>query len=718
MRRILNHFQLQSAVCMMVLLLGMQVILQAQVYKAPALNPPQVTAKSSHSQPDKAPKTQKVLVAYSHGDPTVEEQYTLELINRARANPKAEGARLVDTPDPDVQGAISFFSINKALVKSQFNEYPARPPLAFHPRLIDCARGHSKDMRDNDYQGHNGSNGSTMTDRINQAGYTGWTGIGENVFSYAKSMWHAHAGFNIDWGADNQISLGHRQNIMNYAGTLFTEIGVGVLEDNNPGTQVGRYIVTHNFGARNERYVTGVAYKDNNNNGFYDMGEGLPNVKIELSKGTYFAVTSTSGGYAVPVTGLTGSVTVTATGPGLGGVVTKTVSLQGQNVKVDITSALPGMVSLILPPNEQTEVTKDINFTWYKSLGATTYNFVLADNDTFAAPIIDIETTDTSKSVIETLKNAKDYYWKVRAKTQAGWGDFSEPFMFQIRIYPKDCEIISPTDFEAIYRDTLSLTWKKNDPSAIRYWVQLSTNEYFEEILLEDSNVVDTTKKIKVDYDMTYYWRVKSSNGDLWNEFTDPGIFYTVQVPAGIVPVAPANGFSTSNKNIRFIWRKDYMDTEELKNNPFLPKGLFYWFELSEDNEFKTFFRQDTLLRDTTVFIGNLKVGAKYYWRLKAYHEMGYGPFGPTSTLTISSSNSIAEDLMKSGIVYSTIDGGVLLSSNQKEFDITSYTLDGRLIGTSKANGTFFIPCHQSGMQYALIRIGNDHHMIPLQCIR
>ncbi|MFM7339984.1 MAG: hypothetical protein ACKO2H_07725, partial [Bacteroidota bacterium] len=175
-----------------------------------------------------------------------------------------------------------------------------------------------------------------------------------------------------------------------------------------------------------------------------------------------------------------------------------------------------------------------------------------------ADPIIDIETTDTSKSVIETLKNAKDYYWKVRAKTQAGWGDFSEPFMFQIRIYPKDCEIISPTDFEAIYRDTLSLTWKKNDPSAIRYWVQLSTNEYFEEILLEDSNVVDTTKKIKVDYDMTYYWRVKSSNGDLWNEFTDPGIFYTVQVPAGIVPVAPANGFSTSNKNIRFIWRKDY----------------------------------------------------------------------------------------------------------------------------------------------------------------
>jgi len=448
------------------------------------------------------------------------------------------------------------------------------------------------------------------------------------------------------------------------------------------------------------------------------MGEGLPNVKIELSKGNNFAVTSTSGGYAVPVTGLTGSVTVTATGPGLGGVVTKTVSLQGQNVKVDITSALPGMVSLITPPNEQTEVTKDISFAWYKSMGATMYNFVLADNEAFDSPILDIETADTSRAVFGSLKNAKDYYWKVRAKTQAGWGDFSETFMFQIRIYPKDCEIVYPKDFEAIYRDTLSLSWKKNDPTAVRYWVQLAGNEYFEEILFEDSTIIDTTKKLKVDYDMTYYWRVKSFNGDLWNEFTEPGIFYTVQVPAGIVPVAPVNGFSTANRNIRFIWRKDYMDTEELKNNPFLPKGLFYWFELSEDNEFKTLFKQDTVLRDTTVFVGNLKVGATYYWRLKAYHEMGYGPFGPTSTLTISSPSSIADDLLKSGIVMNTVGGGILLTSNQQDIEVTTYSIDGRLVGMSKANGSLLIQCDQSGLQYALVKVGNAHHMIPLQCIK
>ncbi|MGA1249718.1 MAG: hypothetical protein ACO3YM_04435, partial [Candidatus Kapaibacteriota bacterium] len=148
MSRFLKQSQIWFAMCVLLLIFGMQIIVQAQSYRAPETNPPHIISKSTVGS-DKTPKTQKVLVAYSHGDPTVEEQYTLELINRARANPNAEGIRLVDTPDSDVQGAINFFSISKSLVKSQFSTYPSRPPLAFHPRLIECARGHSKDMRDN-----------------------------------------------------------------------------------------------------------------------------------------------------------------------------------------------------------------------------------------------------------------------------------------------------------------------------------------------------------------------------------------------------------------------------------------------------------------------------------------------------------------------------------------------------------------------------------------
>jgi hypothetical protein len=97
---------------------------------------------------------------------------------------------------------------------------------------------------------------------------------------------------------------------------------------------------------------------------------------------------------------------------------------------------------------------------------------------------------------------------------------------------------------------------------------------------------------------------------------------------------------------------------------------------------------------------------------------MGYGPFGPTSTLTISSPSSIADDLLKSGIVMNTVGGGILLTSNQQDIEVTTYSIDGRLVGTSKANGSLLIQCDQSGLQYALVKVGNAHHMIPLQCIK
>ena len=52
---------------------------------------------------------------YSIGDPTNEEQYYLELINRARANPTAEGIRMATTTDSNVLAAYSAFGVNLVL---------------------------------------------------------------------------------------------------------------------------------------------------------------------------------------------------------------------------------------------------------------------------------------------------------------------------------------------------------------------------------------------------------------------------------------------------------------------------------------------------------------------------------------------------------------------------------------------------------------------------
>ena len=302
--------------------------------QAPALDPPAVTRDVDVPVRKSALAAPAAGTAYSHGDPTAQEQYMLELINRARANPAAEGLRLKSTTDPDILAAYAYFHVDTATMAAEFAGYPVRPPLAFSANLIASARAHSQDMAGNDFQGHTGSDGSSMVTRIERAGYTGWNRLAENVFAYAKNVFHAHAGFNADWG---QPGLGHRINIMNFppAGPVYTEVGIGIVPESAPNTGVGPLVVTEDFGLRSgQLFVLGVAYNDADRDGFYGVGEGLGGVTITTSQGNY-AYTSASGGYAVPLAGNGGSITVRAEGGALGAAQERTVVLAGTNVKVD-----------------------------------------------------------------------------------------------------------------------------------------------------------------------------------------------------------------------------------------------------------------------------------------------------------------------------------------------------------------------------------------------
>jgi hypothetical protein len=276
---------------------------------------------------------------YSIGDPTNDEQYYLELINRARANPPAEGARLATTTDRDVLSAYNSFGVNLVLMQSQFALILPQPPLSMNATLTTAARAHSQNMLQNNYQGHTGPDGSLTTRLATYiAGANGWA-IGENVYAYSKSDFYGHAGFEVDWGGTvatggMQFPAGHRDNIH---GAQFREIGVGVVLGSNGGSGgVGPQLVTQDFGSVGGLlpFVTGVVYRDLNGNGFYDAGEGVGGVTVNVTGANFYAVTANSGGYSVPVPG-NGSYTVTFSG---GPVATnqKTVSVVGgSNVKAD-----------------------------------------------------------------------------------------------------------------------------------------------------------------------------------------------------------------------------------------------------------------------------------------------------------------------------------------------------------------------------------------------
>ena len=222
-----------------------------------------------HKKPE---MPQGQMSVYSIGNPTDEEQYMLELINRARANPAVEGVRLDTTTDPDVsQGWAYWLGQNAAETRAQvmadFSTYPAQPPFAFNSSLIAASRIHDSDMLIHNYQDHPGKDGSTPQSRAQKAGY-GNSYVGEDIFAYGTTPWAIHATLLIDWGPNNVGVLGHRKNIMNFdpSGPHYSEIGIGVIHGGTGAPNVGPTITTEDFGENSKIFITGVVYGDDNHN--------------------------------------------------------------------------------------------------------------------------------------------------------------------------------------------------------------------------------------------------------------------------------------------------------------------------------------------------------------------------------------------------------------------------------------------------------------------
>jgi hypothetical protein len=237
--------------------------------------------------------------------PNTDEQALLWLMNSARQEPGSEGLFLANLDDPDVQSAIGWFGVDLVALVTEFLLIEPKPPAAFDARLYEAAYQHSLYLIANDTQNHTG-----QFDRVATAGFHAW-GMRGNVFSYADSALYAHAGFNVDWGGDDgtgmQTGRGHRLAIMSIDGN-YTNVGLAAVPEANGATSVGPLVVTGNYAYaatsyafHYNRFLVGTVWQDLDNNGRYDAGEGFGGVEVVPSVGSFYAVTSAAGGYAIPM---------------------------------------------------------------------------------------------------------------------------------------------------------------------------------------------------------------------------------------------------------------------------------------------------------------------------------------------------------------------------------------------------------------------------------
>lgn len=259
----------------------------------------------------------QVLSGYA---PTAQEQLFLYLLNEARADPAAYGAKI---------------GIN-------LSNAPPSQPLAFDPRLIQAARDHSADMSAQGYFDHVTPQGINPGQRITATGFN-WYTWGESIAAGSSFPGPAEAlaALIIDDGVPD---LGHRYHLlaMQSIFQMQNQVGIGVLQDTD-GALTNYYTIDTANTAGSKPFLTGIAFNDANANGRYDIGEGLGNITITVA-GVGSVTTWSTGGYSFPVS--PGTYTVTASGQGLASPITRVVTVGSKNVGLNFVPAAPDQSSI------------------------------------------------------------------------------------------------------------------------------------------------------------------------------------------------------------------------------------------------------------------------------------------------------------------------------------------------------------------------------------
>jgi len=264
---------------------------------------------------------------------TPEEQLFVYLLNRARH-------------DPASYSQEQSLGVNLSYVSSQ-------PPLAVNNLLYASSGFHSNEMATFNYFGHQSQvTGDWPNKMVRDQGYSlpeWWTSNANYVESAAAGTDTAVYTLNtliVDAGVP---SLGHRNHLLSIGSFQQEDREIGIGHSFNINSNYDHYWAIHITRSDPlDTFLTGVAFNDLNNNGRYDLNEGLSGVSIS-TQGLQ-TTTNAAGGWSIKVAG-SGTYTVTASGGSFNGSSTANVNVSSRNREVDFISGNPqAVVDFRYPP--------------------------------------------------------------------------------------------------------------------------------------------------------------------------------------------------------------------------------------------------------------------------------------------------------------------------------------------------------------------------------
>ena len=302
----------------------------------------------------------------------------------------------------------------------------------------------------------------------------------------------------------------------------------------------------------------------------------------------------------------------------------------GATIQFATSIPSPGVPSLVTPTAGAVIDPPSFTARWRKVVDATGYHVQLADNSSFLNLLVNDSTlTDTLRQV-SSLTSGKTYYIRVRAKSASSWSSYSTTVQFSTSSpLPTAPVLLAPRQGWVISPVWLYIRWQKVS-GALAYHLQLAESDTFQNAVVNDSTVTDTTSEFgPLKVGTTYYIRVRAKGTASWTRYS-PLVQFVTSVPPPAVPslVTPTPGAVIDPPSFTARWRN-------------VSGAIAYHVQLADNSSFQNALVNDSTLTDTLRQVGPLLSGTTYYIRVRAKGVYAWSGFGNPVVFTTSTSTMV-----------------------------------------------------------------------------
>ncbi|MFP4681214.1 MAG: hypothetical protein ACLFQB_12120 [Chitinispirillaceae bacterium] len=305
------------------------------------------------------------------------------------------------------------------------------------------------------------------------------------------------------------------------------------------------------------------------------------------------------------------------------------------------TTGIPEQAQLLSPENEETVNSLTPSLLWEAAGGAEHYIVEIAEDVSFS-DVLFSQDVESESCVPQDLQDGVTYYWRVQSVNSLG-SDTSIIQSFETPSIPDSVFLVSPANEASDVSRPVQLLWH-TAADVSEYELEVSTDENFSSGTV-GVNPTDTTYELPgsiLEYNTTYYWRVRGVNSNTNGPWSDTYSFTTQIAPPSVpVLVAPADGAENIGMSASLVWES-------------VEGARSYKVQVSTSTDADDVFLDTSGITDDTLIIENSENNTEYLWRVGAVNGSGESewsdfssfitvPAPPPAPILINASDSTVE---------------------------------------------------------------------------